>query len=316
MAAIVDSSRDAIISVDADGLIDSWNPGAVTIFGFAATEMIGKPLSAMNDPAQPGDLPDCLALFREGSKTLHYEMSRIRADDTPVWVSVTESPLLNFSGSLVGASSIARDITDRRQAEHHGDILMNELNHRVKNSLAVVQAIASQTLRGDISLPHARVAFSERLRVMARAHDLLVASNWSGTDLASVIEATIDPHQGGKSRFGVLGPYVGLRPQLAVTFSLALHELCTNAAKYGALSVPEGRVDITWTITGPADNPRLWWQWAESGGPVVKAPLRKGFGSSLIEKVLPMELLGEVNVSYHNTGVICLLQSPVPGLER
>ena len=316
LSAIVDSSRDAIISIDADGIIDSWNPGAVTIYGFAAAEMIGKPLTVLQDPSHPDDVPDCLARFREGAQTLHFEAARIRADGTLVWVSVTQSPLRDRSGALLGASSIARDITDRRQAEQHRETLMGELTHRVKNSLAVVQAIASQTLRGDISLPHARVAFSERLRVMARAHDLLVASNWSGTDLASVIEATIDPHQGGKSRFGVLGPYVGLRPQLAVTFSLALHELCTNAAKYGALSVPEGRVDITWTITGPADNPRLWWQWAESGGPVVKAPLRKGFGSSLIEKVLPMELLGEVNVSYHNTGVICLLQSPVPGLER
>jgi len=200
LSAIVDSSRDAIISIDADGLIDSWNPGATTIFGFAADDMIGKPLSAMNDPAQPGDLPDCLALFRDSDKALHYEMSRIRADGTPVWVSVTESPLMNMSGTLVGASSIARDITDRRQAEHLSGILMNELTHRVKNSLAVVQAIASQTLRGDVSLPDARVAFTERLRVMAHTHDLLVASNWSGTDLASVIKATVDPHQGGQSR--------------------------------------------------------------------------------------------------------------------
>ncbi len=315
LAAIVDSSRDAVISIDADGLIDSWNPGAVTIYGFAAAEMIGKPLSVLNDPGQPGDVPDCLARFREGAQTLHYEVSRMRADGTPVWVSVTQSPLRDRSGALLGASSIARDITDRRQAEQHRDTLMGELNHRVKNSLAVVQAIASQTMRGDISLADARLAFSERLRVMARAHDLLVTSNWSGTDLASVIKATIDPHQGGQSRFSVSGPYVALKPQLAVTFCLALHELCTNAAKYGALSVPEGRVDITWTVTGPADKSRLWWQWAESGGPAVTAPVRKGFGSSLIEKVLPMELFGEVSVAYATTGVVCVLQSPVPGLD-
>ncbi|MFA9230711.1 MAG: PAS domain-containing protein, partial [Microgenomates group bacterium] len=315
LAAIVDSSHDAIISIDAEGLIDSWNPGAVTVYGFTAAEMIGKPLSVLNDPGQPDDVPDCLARFREGAQTLHYEVSRMRANGTPVWVSVTQSPLRDLSGALMGASSIARDITDRRTAEHQRGILMNELNHRVKNSLAVVQAIASQTLRGDISLPDARLSFTERLRVLARAHDLLVASNWSGTDLASVIEATVDPHLGGQSRFDISGPYVALRPQLAVTFSLALHELCTNASKYGALSVPEGRVDIAWTVTGPADKPRLWWQWAESGGPVVKAPVRKGFGSSLIEKVLPMELLGEVSVEYSATGVVCVLRSPVPGLD-
>ncbi len=315
LAAIVDSSRDAIISIDAEGLIESWNPGATTIFGFAAEEMIGKPLSGMNDPAQAGAVPDGLAQFRDGAETLRYEMSRLRSDGTPVWVSVTESPLHDLAGGVVGASSIMRDITDHRLAEQHRDVLMGELNHRVKNSLAVVQAIASQTLRGDISLPDARVAFGERLRVLARAHDLLVTSNWSGTDLASVIEASVEPLKGGQSRFGIAGPYVALKPQLAVTFSLALHELCTNAAKYGALSVPEGRVDITWTVTGPADNSRLWWQWAESGGPAVKTPVRKGFGSSLIGQVLPMELSGEVSVTYHATGVVCLLQSPVPGLD-
>ena len=315
LAAIVESSRDAIISIDAEGLIDSWNPGATMIFGFAATDMIGKPLSGMNDPAQTDAVPDCLALFRESPEALHYEMSRIRVDGTPVWVSVTQSPLHDFSGALVGASSISRDITDRRQTEHHRDILISELNHRVKNSLAVVQALASQTLRGDISLPDARIAFSERLRALARAHDLLVKANWTGTDLASVIDATIDPHQGGQSRFSIAGPYVALKPQIAVTFCLALHELCTNAAKYGALSVPEGRVDIVWTVTGPADKARLWWQWTESSGPPVSAPLRKGFGSNLIGQVLPMELFGEVSVTYKTTGVVCVLNSPMPGLD-
>ena len=315
LAAIVESSRDAIISIDADGLIDSWNPGAVAIFGFAAPDMIGKPLASMNDPANSGDLPDCLALFRVSGKTLHYEISRIRADGTAVWVSVTESPLLDQSGALLGASSIARDITERRQAEQHRNILMGELNHRVKNSLAVVQAIASQTLRGDVSLPEARIAFGERLRALARAHDLLVNSNWTGTDLASVTETTIDPHNDQQSRFSIKGPYVALRPSVAVTFSLALHELCTNAAKYGALSVPEGRVDVTWTVSGPPDNARLLWQWTESGGPAVKPPHRRGFGSSLIEQVLPMELFGAVSVTYETTGVICVLEAPLPGLD-
>ena len=314
LAAIVTSSRDAIISIDADGLIDTWNRGAATIFGYAAADIIGKPMSVMNDPAQLADVPDCLTLFRKGKDTVHYETSRIRANGSAVWVSVTESPLRNTAGVLLGASSISRDITDRRIAEHHREILMSELNHRVKNSLAVVQALASQTLRGEISLPDARQAFGERLRVMARAHDLLVTANWTSTDLASVIEATVEPHRIGPTRISIEGPFVPLKPQLAVTFSLAVHELCTNAAKYGALSVPEGRVDIKWTISGPAQDSRLWWQWVESGGPVVTAPVRKGFGSSLIEQVLPMELLGEVTVAYKSTGVVCTLQSPAPDL--
>ena len=315
LAAIVDSSRDAIVSIDAEGLIDSWNSGAAVIFGYAGADIIGKPLAMMNNPAQQTDVPDCLALFRDGVDTLHYEVSRLRANGTAVWVSVTESPLRDHFGVLMGASSIARDITERKQAEQHREILMGELNHRVKNSLAVVQAIASQTLRGEISLPEARMAFGERLRVMARAHDLLLKTNWAGTDLASVIDATIQPHEGGVNRFTIAGPLVPLKPQLAMTFSLAVHELCTNAAKYGALSVPEGRVDINWTVTGPAGNARLWWQWRESGGPPVTEPSRKGFGSSLIGQVLPMELFGEVTVTYPASGLICILQSPAPNLD-
>ena len=136
--------------------------------------------------------------------------------------------------------------------------------------------------------------------------------NWSGTDLANVVKSTIEPHSGGQSRFNVEGPFVKLQPALAVTFSLALHELCTNAAKYGALSVKEGRVDIIWQIHDNGAAARLKLTWTESCGPVVATPTRKGFGSRLIQKALAMELAGEVSVTYNPTGVICTLDAPLP----
>ncbi len=317
LAAIVDSSLDAIISIDLAGNIASWNAGAELIFGFTAAEMIGQPLAALNDPAYQTTLPDCLAHFRSGGETLHYERPRLRKDGTAVWVSVTESPLRDAAGVLLAASSIARDITDWRLAEQHRETLVNELNHRVKNSLAVVQAIASQTLRGSLSLAEARTAFGARLAAFARAHDLIVNSDWAGTDLASVVRATIAPHSGEIGRFNISGPFVALIPQAAVTFSLALHELCTNAAKYGALSVPEGRVDIVWSVTGLdatglAESARFVWTWSESGGPPVMPPTHLGFGSSLIERVLPMELGGTVRVTYSSSGLICVLEAPMP----
>ena len=316
LAAIVDSSLDAIISIDLAGKITSWNAGAELIFGFSAAEMAGRPLAALNDPTYLTTLPDCLAHFRAGGETLHYERPRLRKDGTSVWVAVTESPLHDASGGLLAASSIARDITDRRAAEQHRETLVNELNHRVKNSLAVVQAIASQTLRGSVSLSDARNAFGARLAAFARAHDLLVNSDWSGTDLTSVVRATIAPHEGETGRFRVSGPFVALMPQAAVTFSLALHELCTNAAKYGALSVAEGRVAIVWSVTGEADRARFVWTWSESGGPGVVPPAHRGFGSSLIERVLPMELSGVVSVTYQSSGLICVLEAPVPSQDR
>ena len=316
LAAIVDSSLDAIISIDLAGKIVSWNAGAELIFGFTSSEIVGQPLAVMNDPTYLTPLPDCLAHFRGGGDTLHYERPRLRKDGSSVWVSVTESPLRNASGVLLAASSLARDITGQRAAEQQRETLVNELNHRVKNSLAVVQAIASQTLRGSLSLAAARTAFGARLAAFARAHDLIVDSNWSGTDLASVVRATIAPHEGDIGRFSVSGPFVALTPQAAVTVSLALHELCTNAAKYGALSVPEGRVAIVWSLTGLADSARLSWTWSESGGPPVKAPSHRGFGSSLIERVLPMELNGLVSVTYPSSGLVCVLEAPVPSQDR
>ena len=312
LAAIVDSSLDAIISIDLAGDIASWNAGAELIFGFLATEKIGQPLVEMNDPTYLIPLPDCLAHFREGGETLHYERPRLRKDGTAVWVAVTESPLRDTQGVLLAASSIARDITERRAAEKHREILVNELNHRVKNSLAVVQAIASQTLRGSVTLADARTAFGARLAAFARAHDLLVESAWAGTDLESIVQATIAPHDGKNSRFSLCGPYVAINPQTAVTFSLALHELCTNAAKYGALSAPEGRVDIAWSVTGLAEKDRFVWTWTETGGPALGVPTHRGFGSSLIERVLPTELNGTVHVSYPSTGLVCVLEAPVP----
>ncbi len=312
LAAIVESSLDAIISLDIEGKITSWNGGAESIFGYGAAEIIGQSLAALNDPMYPIQLPDGLEHFRKGGLILRFEQPRRRKDGTVVWVSVTKSPLRDASGGLLGASSIERDITDRRAAEQQRETLVNELNHRVKNSLAVVQAIASQTLRGSLSLLEARKVFGERLSAFARAHDLIVSGDWSGTDLASVVHATIGPHKGDFGRFAISGQFVTLLPQAAVTFSLALHELCTNAAKYGALSVPEGQVSIVWSLTGPDDNSRFIWTWTETGGPPVSAPVHRGFGSSLIERVLPMELNGVVSVTYPTSGLVCVLEAPMP----
>lgn len=312
LAAIVGSSRDAIFSMDVAGNLSSWNAGAEAIFGFSEADMIGRSVSCLDDPTAIGPSPDWFAQFREGGETLHYKQSRLRKDASSVCVSVTDSPLRDNAGTLTGASSIARDITERCRDEHHRDILVGELNHRVKNTLAIVQAIASQTLRGDITLPDARDAFGARLMALARAHDLLIDENWAGTHLASVINATIAPHIGGQNRFVISGPFVALNPSVGMTFSMAIHELCMNAAKYGAFSVPEGLITIAWNVSQVHGMPVLHWTWTESGGPPVTKPVKTGFGTSLIEQALAMELSGKVSVPYHHDGVICVLDAPLP----
>ena len=311
LAAIVNSSHDAIFSFDLLGNVTSWNAGAQAIFGHCEADIMGRPITVLNSPTDDDPPPDSLAQFQSGGDTLHYEQPRLRKDGTLVWVSVTDSPLRDAAGNLLGASSIARDITERRHAEATSNILVGELNHRVKNTLAIVQAIASQTLRGDIDIASARAAFAGRLMALSRAHDLLIDQKWTGTDLASLIHATVEPHKGSHSQFRISGPFVELKPSVAMTFSLAIHELCTNAVKYGALSVPEGFVDIAWTVSEDA-APRFHWRWCETGGPKVMAPQRAGFGTSLLERVLALELSGEVSVSYTNDGVVWVFDAPLP----
>ena len=312
LTALVASSDDMIASIDAHGNFTSWNEGAERMFGYSSQEVMFKHSAVLLNPGQGSVLAQMFEQFETSGKNVHVEAEWQRKDGSMLWISATISPLISGVGKIVGASIIARDITERRRAEAHREILVGELNHRVKNTLAIVSAIASQTLTGAVSVKAANEAFSARLLALSRAHDLLMHGNWSGTDLASVVKATIEPHNGGENRFGVEGAYVPLQPALAVTFSLALHELCTNAAKYGALSVQEGFVNIAWHIRGDIANARLQLTWTESGGPAVVTPTRKGFGSRLIQKALAMELTGEVSVSYEPSGVICTINAPLP----
>lgn len=204
------------------------------------------------------------------------------------------------------------DITERKQAIAHQQLLVGELNHRVKNTLATVQAIASQTLNDSATMKEAREAFDSRLSGLATAHDLLTRGNWAGSDLVDIVTDTVQPHAGGQNRFRIEGPHVQLDPGPALSLAMALHELCTNAAKYGALSTKTGHVDIVWRLTDGGQDRRLQMRWTESDGPIVVAPTRKGFGSRLIERALAMELGGDVAVAYEASGVICTIDAPMP----
>lgn len=315
LGAIVESSTDAIISKTLDSIITSWNQGAETLFGYSAEEAIGKSITMLMQPEKHAEEREIMGRIGRGERVENHEAIRQRKDGSTVWVSLTVSPLKDGQGRVIGASKIARDMTERRRADEHRAILVAELNHRAKNLLAMVQAIASQTLSNALSLGDAKLAFESRLGAMARGHDLLTFGNWAGTDLASVIKATVEPHGGGENRFHIKGPLVKLTPATALTFTMALHELCTNAAKYGALSRQNGSVTIIWQVTDANAGVRLQLSWTETGGPLVSPPSRKGFGSRLIERALAMELGGEVRIDYEPSGVICKIDVPLPSGE-
>ncbi len=210
------------------------------------------------------------------------------------------------------------EITDRKRAESVRELMINELNHRVKNTLATVQSLAAQTLRNAPDLRKGEDAFVDRLLALSRAHDVLTQQSWESADIRDIVHRAVAPHEdeAGAQRFGIAGPNVSLDPKAALALSLALHELCTNALKYGALSNASGVVSIRWEVQ-TAGGRRLHLIWREQGGPPVVAPLRRGFGSRLIERSLAADLAGEVKIDFAPDGVVCTIAAPLaPAASR
>jgi len=211
-------------------------------------------------------------------------------------------------------AGLARDVTEAKRAEQQRELLIGELNHRVKNTLALVQALAAHTRHAAASPTDFEQAFTSRLHALGHAHDLLTQTHWKGTSLHQVIETALAPfsvYGSSQARVEVKGPQVWLNSNTAVTLTLAFHELATNAAKYGALSVNQGHVNIFWEAQ-PAGAPKeILLQWRESNGPVVEPPSRKGFGTMLIEKVLAYEAEGEAKLEFLPTGVAFVFRLPL-----
>ncbi len=221
-------------------------------------------------------------------------------------------PIRDASGTVTGIFVEGLDVTDRARAENRQRLLINELNHRVKNTLATVQAIASQSFRPGADPGRSRELFTSRLLALAHAHNILNREGWDGADLLDVVAEALRPFD-NENRMHVHGPHVRLTAKAALSFALGLHELATNAVKHGALSTAVGTVNVTWSsAAGQEDTPdRLTLIWEESGGPAVAKPDRRGFGSRLIERSLAAELNGAVNLAFQPTGVRCVIDVPL-----
>jgi len=219
-------------------------------------------------------------------------------------------PRFSRNGEFEGMIGVNVDVTEREEAEKARELLVAELNHRVKNTLSVVQGIAHQTFRSTSNPEEARKAFEGRLVALAQAHNLLTQANWENASLQELAETTLDTRGLNAQRVLLSGPMIFLPPKEAVSIAMALHELCTNAVKYGALSNDTGRVALHWTRTDGA-QPSLTVQWTETGGPPVVPPSRRGFGSLLLERTLAQDLGGEVKTAFHPTGVLCSIVTPI-----
>jgi PAS domain S-box-containing protein len=219
-------------------------------------------------------------------------------------------PRFSPTGEFLGMIGANVDVTEREEAERARELLVEELNHRVKNTLSVVQAIAHQTFSKNVDPSEARRAFEGRLIALGRAHDLLTQANWENASLTELAEVTLDTKGANRDFISLAGPQVLLSPKQAVSVAMAFHELCTNARKYGALSTGQGRIEVDWNRTDDVD-PQLRIQWLERGGPPVSVPARRGFGSTLLQRTLARDLDGEVRVNFEPLGFQCFIAFPI-----
>ena len=313
LTSIIESSGDAIVSKDINGIVTSWNNGATRIFGYTADEMIGRSIMALVPPDRHNEEPQILERIRRGERMDHFETVRQRKDGSLVDISLTVSPLKDAAGKVVGASKIARDITERKQAQARNELLTHEIQHRTKNLFAVVQAVVARSFAGKQTVKEAESAVVDRLRSLAQTHVMLIDKEWQGADLADVVRSEMSPYC---DRVQVVGPDLLLTAKAAQNFALALHELATNAAKYGALSNATGRVRISWSTSQPNGSPLFVFRWQERGGPPVSPPAHKGFGSAVLEQVMAEYFDIPPRVEFALEGVNYELEGSLEGLSQ
>jgi two-component sensor histidine kinase len=319
--AIVLREGDQCHYIAEDSAVPLWSgqrfPLTACISGWA---MLNRRYAAITDIYQDPRIPH--AAYRPTG--IHSLVMAPVGDGEPIgalgayWAEVREPSEEEISALMALASCMATALENIGLLESltaeaaHKQLLINELNHRVKNTLAIVQSLAAQTLRGDRAFADARADFDARLMALSGAHILMTEGEWRPVGVNELIDRTLSPFVQGEDlgRFDIAGPELSLAPRSAVAFALAIHELCTNASKYGALSAPEGRVGVRW---GLADG-RMHFTWIESGGPPVRPPSARGFGSRLLERGLSEELKGKVVLDFPPEGLVCRmdLAAPVP----
>jgi two-component sensor histidine kinase/CheY-like chemotaxis protein len=300
-----------------------------TIGNRYAANLLRLPADANPSLSAPDNERPGFRLFREGQEVPPRDLPLQRAargekvDDVELEVRfpdgdrktllVRAATLRGAAGVIHGAVGVAVDITDRKRHAERQQLLLNELNHRVKNTLATVQSIAVQTLRNAKNTVQARRHFEGRLIALSRVHNILTLENWEGASLLNVIADSIAPYRDQEwERFEIEGPDVSVPAKYALALAMALHELCTNAVKYGALSNEKGHVRIEWNVSAGNGSRQLTIRWTEVGGPPVRPPSRRGFGSRLIELGLKRDLGGNVEIDFASTGVNCTIEAPLP----
>jgi PAS domain S-box-containing protein len=310
IAAIVESSGDAILSKNLDGIITSWNSGAEQLFGYTADETIGRSVTMLIPIERHDEEPAILARVRAGQRVDHYETIRQRKDGSRVDISLTISPVRDPDGKIVGASKIARDISERRRAEEQQRMLLREMDHRVKNLFTLASGVVALSARSAKSPGELASALRERLSALARAHALtLPVMTEDGhrleqsTTLHALIQTILAPYDGqtadGNARVSISGSDIPVSGGALTSLALLLHEFATNAAKYGALSTPAGHIDVDCN----EDGAQFILTWVERNGPPVHQADGEGFGTKIARTTVEGQLGGEISRDWNPDGL-------------
>jgi PAS domain S-box-containing protein len=292
--------------------------GVVEFVNQYFSDFIGRPREALLGDAwegiiHPDDLAQAMAKRGDGWRRMEpytWEARFPRHDGEWRWMRANVVPRFDDDGQFQGYVGISTDMTDIRLAEQRQQLLINELNHRVKNTLATVQSLAEQSSRQSRGKAEFKEKFLSRLMALSAAHSRLTQASWDWTSLADVIADQLKLHGAG-ARLTASGPDVLVPPTMALSLSLALHELATNAAKYGALSSPDGEAVFDWTVDRVSQDGRVELRWRESGGPPVQPPAERGFGSRLLQMV-GRELGGEGRLDFAPDGLVWTASFPLP----
>ncbi|MDO8876099.1 MAG: HWE histidine kinase domain-containing protein [Pseudolabrys sp.] len=314
---LLDALPAAIFTTDAKGRLTYFNDAAADMWGERPSlggSIWGRSWKLYwsdGTPMQPQDSPVAVAL-REDRPVRGMEAICERPDGTRVPFIPYPTPLHDEAGQLVGIVNMQIDITERKRAEDRQHLMVRELHHRVKNTLATVQAIMGSTARTATSMEDFQTALIGRIAALSKTH-ILLSDDSRPVSFGDIVHSELDAFDDGSDgRIILTGPPVEIPAQAAVPLSLAMHELTTNAAKYGALSVHGGKVQISWSETITAERRQLDFDWVESGGPAVEAPERQGFGTRLLQFVLPGQIQAKLTIDYRPEGVHVHGTVPLP----
>jgi PAS domain S-box-containing protein len=322
-ASIVESTDDSIVSMNLDGIVTSWNPGAQRLFGYAADEMIGKPFTILVPPEQLDEESGIIERIRRGERIDRYETVRRRKDGNLVYVSLTVSPLRTSDGRIIGVSRIARDITERRRAQEQQNLLIREMSHRIKNLFAVTGGLVTLSARSARTPQELATAVRERLAALTRAQELtrpgLIDAGGKAVQkgslhalIGTIFAPYVDRRSSGHEGIVLIGLDLPIGENAITNVALVLHELATNAAKYGALSSSEGVVHINCTL----ENGEFLLTWKERGGPSLDGPpAGEGFGSMLARRIVVDQFGGRISNHWERDGLFVRLSVPVERLN-